>query len=207
MHILLADHHPIFRRGIKCMMKDHKKFQFKSKIDDGKNLISGILEHNPDLLILELDLPNSNGMSSLREIRSIFPELKVLVVSSHPEEIYAVSSVNAGANGYISKTRPVKEIREAFIKVSQGDTFLSEDIKKQIKYRQNGSILKFKKLSIRELEVLSLLSSGKRNKDIAQQLSINEKTVSTYKTRLLKKLNIDNIADLIHQSRLLHITN
>jgi DNA-binding NarL/FixJ family response regulator len=170
-------------------------------------LISGILEHNPDLLILELDLPNSNGMGSLREIRSIFPELKVLVVSSHPEEIYAVSSVNAGANGYISKTRPVKEIREAFIKVSQGDTFLSEDIKKQIKYRQNGSILKFKKLSIRELEVLSLLSSGKRNKDIAQQLSINEKTVSTYKTRLLKKLNIDNIADLIHQSRLLHITN
>jgi DNA-binding NarL/FixJ family response regulator len=207
MHILLADHHPIFRRGIKCMMKDHKKFQFKSKIDDGKKLISGILEHNPDLLILELDLPNSNGMGSLREIRSIFPELKVLVVSSHPEEIYAVSSVNAGANGYISKTRPVKEIREAFIKVSQGDTFLSEDIKKQIKYRQNGSILKFKKLSIRELEVLSLLSSGKRNKDIAQQLSINEKTVSTYKTRLLKKLNIDNIADLIHQSRLLHITN
>jgi DNA-binding NarL/FixJ family response regulator len=207
MHILLADHHPIFRRGIKCMMKDHKKFQFKSKIDDGKKLISGILEHNPDLLILELDLPNSNGMGSLREIRSIFPELKVLVVSSHPEEIYAVSSVNAGANGYISKTRSVKEIREAFIKVSQGDTFLSEDIKKQIKYRQNGSILKFKKLSIRELEVLSLLSSGKRNKDIAQQLSINEKTVSTYKTRLLKKLNIDNIADLIHQSRLLHITN
>jgi DNA-binding NarL/FixJ family response regulator len=207
MHILLADHHPIFRRGIKCMMKDHKKFQFKSKIDDGKKLISGILEHNPDLLILELDLPNSNGMGSLREIRSIFPELKVLVVSSHPEEIYAVSSLNAGANGYISKTRSVKEIRQALIKVSKGDTFLSEDIKEQVNYKQNGSISKFKKLSIRELEVLSLLSKGKRNKDIAKQLSINEKTVSTYKTRLLKKLKVDNIADLIHQSRLLHMTN
>jgi DNA-binding NarL/FixJ family response regulator len=207
MHILLADHHPIFRRGIKCMMKDHKKFQFKSKIDDGKKLISGILEHNPDLLILELDLPNSNGMGSLREIRSIFPELKVLVVSSHPEEIYAVSSLNAGANGYISKTRSVKEIRQALIKVSKGDTFLSEDIKEQVNYKQNGSISKFKKLSIRELEVLSLLSKGKRNKDIAKQLSINEKTVSTYKTRLVKKLKVDNIADLIHQSRLLHMTN
>jgi DNA-binding NarL/FixJ family response regulator len=146
-------------------------------------------------------------MGSLREIRSIFPELKVLVVSSHPEEIYAVSSVNAGANGYISKTRSVKEIRQALIKVSKGDTFLSEDIKEQVNYKQNGSISKFKKLSIRELEVLSLLSKGKRNKDIAKQLSINEKTVSTYKTRLLKKLKVDNIADLIHQSRLLHMTN
>jgi DNA-binding NarL/FixJ family response regulator len=188
-------------------MKDHKNFQFKSKVDDGEKLISSIVEHQPNLLIFELDLPNSHGVSTLRDIRSKFPELNVLVVSSHPEEIYAISAVNAGANGYISKTRPVKEIREALIKVSQGETFLSQDIKERIKYKQNGSVLKFKKLSIREVEVLSLLSKGQRNKEIAQQLSINEKTVSTYKTRLLRKLNVDNIADLIHQSRLLHITN
>jgi DNA-binding NarL/FixJ family response regulator len=207
MHILLADHHPVFRRGLKCMMKDHKEFLFKSKVDDGEKLISRILKYKPDLLILELDLPNSNGVASLREIRSLFPELKVLVVSYHPEEIYAVSSLKAGANGYISKTRSVKEIRQAIITVSKGGNFLSDDIKEQVNYRKNGAILKFKKLSIREIEVLNLLSKGKRNKEIAQHLSINEKTVSTYKTRLLRKLNVDNIADLIHQSRLLQITS
>jgi DNA-binding NarL/FixJ family response regulator len=128
-------------------------------------------------------------------------------VSYHPEEIYAVSSLKAGANGYISKTRSAKEIRQAIITVSKGGNFLSEDIKEQVSYIQNGTILKFKKLSVREIEVLNLLSKGKRNKEIAQHLSINEKTVSTYKTRLLRKLNVDNIADLIHQSRLLQITS
>lgn len=207
MDILLADHHPIFNKGLKAMMKDHKDFHFIGKIDDGKDLISGITKYDPDVLILEVDLPNSNGVGSLREIRSHFPDIKILVVSCHPEEIYAISSVKAGANGYIAKTRSVKEIRKSLLTVASGETFLSEDIKNQLNNKQTGNILKFKKLSTREIEVLNLLSRGKRNKEIAQQLSINEKTVSTYKTRLLKKLNVDNIADLIHQSRLLQITN
>ncbi|MEO9954020.1 response regulator transcription factor [Nonlabens sp.] len=207
MDILLADHHPIFNKGLKAMMKDYKDFQFVGKIDDGKDLISGITKHDPDVLILEVDLPNSNGVGSLREIRSHFPDIKILVVSCHPEEIYAISSVKAGANGYIAKTRSVKEIRKSLLTVASGETFLSEDIKHQLNNKQTSNILKFKKLSTREIEVLNLLSRGKRNKEIAQQLSINEKTVSTYKTRLLKKLNVDNIADLIHQSRLLQITS
>lgn len=207
MDILLADHHPIFRKGLKCMMKDHKEFQFKGKIDDGIHLISNISKFKPEILILEVDLPNSNGVGSLREIKSHFPDLKVLVVSYHPEEIYALSSIKAGANGYISKTRSVKEIRTALLCISQGETFLSDNIKAQLEDKKNGNTLKFKKLSTREIEVLNLLSRGKRNKEIAIQLSINEKTVSTYKTRLLKKLNADNIADLIHQSRLLQITS
>ncbi|WP_298951792.1 response regulator transcription factor [uncultured Nonlabens sp.] len=207
MDILLADHHPIFKKGLKAMMKDYKDFHFVGKIDDGKDLIAGLKKHDPDMLILEVDLPNSNGVGSLREIRSHFPDIKILVVSCHPEEIYAISSVKAGANGYIAKTRSIKEIRKSLLAVASGETFLSEDIKNQLNNKQTSNILKFKKLSTREIEVLNLLSRGKRNKEIAQQLSINEKTVSTYKTRLLKKLNVDNIADLIHQSRLLQITN
>ncbi|WP_124980295.1 response regulator [Nonlabens xiamenensis] len=207
MDILLADHHPVFRRGLKCMMKDNQAFEFKGKVEDGKDLISGIAKYQPDVLVLEVDLPNSDGVGSLRRIRQEFPDLKVLVVSCHPEEIYAVSSVKAGANGYIAKTRTIKEVKKALLKVSEGGTFLSENIKDQMNDNQSGNILKFKKLSTREIEVLNLLSRGKRNKEIAQQLSINEKTVSTYKTRLLKKLNVDNIADLIHQSRLLQLSS
>jgi DNA-binding NarL/FixJ family response regulator len=208
MKILLADHHPVFRRGLKCMMKGDKKFNFKGKVQDGNDLIPQIEKNQPDVLILEVDLPNSNGVGTLRELRQHFPDLKVLVVSCHPEEIYAKSSVKAGADGFIAKTRTVKEIKEALLTVAKGKKFLSENIRNQVGSESNSKqALKFKTLSTREIEVLNLLSRGKRNKEIAQDLSINEKTVSTYKTRLLKKLNVDNIADLIHQSRLLQITS
>lgn len=207
MNILVADHHPVFRRGLKCMMKEDKEYNFKGKIDDGAQLITSITNLKPDILILEVDLPNSNGIGSLREIRTNFPDLKILVVSCHPEEIYAVSAVKAGANGYISKTRPVKEVKKALKTIHNGETFLSDNIKEQLESKSSNKILKFKKLSTREIEVLNLLSRGKRNKEIARHLSINEKTVSTYKTRLLKKLKVDNIADLIHQSRLLQIAS
>ncbi|WP_194850984.1 response regulator [Nonlabens antarcticus] len=208
MKILLADHHPVFRRGLKCMLKGDKKFNFKGKVEDGRFLIQEIQKHQPDVLILEIDLPNSNGVGTLRQLRNNFPDLKVLVVSCHPEEIYAISSIKAGADGFIAKTRSVKEITAALLTVCNNETFLSENIKKRESTdARKSEILKFKTLSTREIEVLNLLSRGKRNKEIAQDLAINEKTVSTYKTRLLKKLNVDNIAELIHQSRLLQITS
>ncbi|AGC75944.1 DNA-binding response regulator, LuxR family [Nonlabens dokdonensis DSW-6] len=188
-------------------MKEDKEYNFKGKIDDGSQLVTSITNLKPDILILEVDLPNSNGIGSLREIRTNFPDLKILVVSCHPEEIYAVSALKAGANGYISKTRPVKEVKKALKSIHNGETFLSDNIKEQLESKSSNKILKFKKLSTREIEVLNLLSRGKRNKEIARHLSINEKTVSTYKTRLLKKLKVDNIADLIHQSRLLQIAS
>ncbi len=208
MRILLADHHPVFRKGLKSMLKGDKNFQFNGKVEDGRFLISEIQKQKPDVLVLEIDLPNANGVGALRQIRNHFPDLKILVVSCHPEEIYAISSVKAGANGFIAKTRTVKDVKEALLTVAKGDNYLSENVKnRRSNDAKSSEILKFKTLSTREIEVLNLLSRGKRNKEIAQDLSINEKTVSTYKTRLLKKLNVDNIAELIQQSRLLQISN
>ncbi|ARN78736.1 DNA-binding response regulator [Nonlabens spongiae] len=207
MKVLLADHHPIFRLGLKCMVKNEEEFQFVGYVDNGANLEQKIAEYQPDIVILEIDLPRANGVGSLRKIKNNFPELKTLVVSCHPEEIYALSAVKAGAHGYIAKTRSVEDIREALLTVSKGGTFLSSNITGLLDNNEHKSdVLKFKKLSTREIEVLNLLARGKRNKEIAQALSINEKTVSTYKTRLLKKLNVDNIADLIHQSRLMQLS-
>ena len=206
MKVLLADHHPVFRLGLECMMEEDD-FEFTGYVDNGSQLEQRISENQPDILILEIDLPRANGVGSLRKIKNNFPDLKTLVVSCHPEEIYAISSIKAGAQGYIAKTRNVEEIREALLTVSKGGTFLSSNIKGLLDDKERKSdVLKFKKLSTREIEVLNLLARGKRNKEIAQALSINEKTVSTYKTRLLKKLNVDNIADLIHQSRLMQLS-
>ncbi|MDP5078793.1 MAG: response regulator transcription factor, partial [Nonlabens sp.] len=116
-------------------------------------------------------------------------------------------AIKAGAQGYVAKTQSVAIIKQALLTVVDGGIFLSEGISDQSNINlKRADVLRFKKLSTREIEVLNLLSRGKRNKEISQDLNINEKTVSTYKTRLLKKLDVDNIADLIHQSRLLQLT-
>lgn len=207
MKILLADHHPVFRLGLKAMMEKNPEFDFKGKVKNGADLVAGIDKYTPDIIILELDLPNSNGVAILRTIKNHAPHIKILVVSCHPEEIYALSSLKAGANGYVAKTQSVNIIKKALLTVASGKTYLSDEIGDGIKTnKRSADILRFKKLSTREIEVLNLLSRGKRNKEISHDLNINEKTVSTYKTRLLKKLNVDNIADLIHQSRLLQLT-
>jgi DNA-binding NarL/FixJ family response regulator len=207
MDILVADHHPVFRKGLKCMMKNYREFNFVGYVDDGSKLLEKVETHSPDILILEIDLPNCKGVSELRTLRERFPRVKVLVVSCHPEQMYAISSVRAGAKGYISKIRKAKEIRNALITVSEGKQYVAEELRSSLngQLKEHNRILKFKKLSTREIEVLNLLSRGQRNKEIAQTLNINEKTVSTYKTRLLKKLNVDNIADLITHSRLLQL--
>lgn len=207
INVLLADHHPLYRKGIECLMNDNKRFTIVGAIENGNNLLHNINTLQPDLLVLEIDLPHCNGVGVLRDIKELHPNLFTLVLSSHPEEIYALSAVKAGANGYICKTRKAIEIQNAIIAVSSGETYISQNVKELHEKRKgnskNGS---FKKLSTREIEVLNLLSRGRRNKEISQVLNINEKTVSTYKTRLLKKLNVTNLADLINQARLLQIT-
>ena len=206
--VLIADHHPITRKGLKTLLKPDDNFEVVGKVNDGKDLEKSIRKNDPDILILEIDLPNTNGILILRSLKENFPELRILVVSCHPEEMYALSSVKAGATGYISKTASMKEIMQAITRVAKGQVYINNDITQKIAtatLNNSSLVLQYKKLSTREIEVLNLLASGKRNKEIAEALDINEKTVSTYKTRLLKKLRVGNIAELIHQSRLLQL--
>jgi len=154
---------------------------------------------------MEIDMPQVNGITVLRTIKAEFPALKILIYSCHPEEIYALRSIKSGASAYISKTASVKLLKKALKKVAKGGIFLNDELTTTFTSRNVGessALNRYKKLSSREIEVLNLLSNGKRNKDIANALEINEKTVSTYKTRLLKKLKVDNLADLINQSRM-----
>ncbi|HBR53585.1 MAG TPA: response regulator transcription factor [Flavobacteriaceae bacterium] len=203
--IFIADHHPVTRKGISCMLKKNENFSIVGKASTGEELYSGLQEETPDILIMEIDMPNINGINALRSIKTEFPQVRVLIFSTHPEEIYALRSIKSGAAGYVPKTASTKVFLGALKKIAKGGIFLNEELTSTFTSRNVGessAISRYKKLSSREIEVLNLLSSGKRNKDIANALDINEKTVSTYKTRLLKKLKVDNLADLIHQSRM-----
>ncbi|NJW54104.1 response regulator transcription factor [Salinimicrobium oceani] len=206
--ILIADHHPITRMGISSLLEKEGVYEVVGKVTNGKDLFRSLKSKNPDVLILEIDLPEINGITALRTIKSENPGTKILILSCHPEEMYALNAIKAGAAAYLSKTASTEILSEAVHQVARGGIYLNKEISEKINSgttRSNNLVSRYKKLSTREIEVLNLLSTGKRNKDIAEALDINEKTVSTYKTRLLKKLRVDNLADLINQSRLLQI--
>ncbi|MGV6827996.1 MAG: response regulator [Flavobacteriales bacterium] len=203
--ILLADHHPITLKGIECILKKKEQYNIVGKAYNGDEINQKLLELQPDILIMEIDMPQIGGINALRRIKEDYPNTRILIYSTHPEEIYALRSIKTGAAGYVPKTASSKVLSRAIKKIAKGGIFLNEELTSTFTSRNVGetsTLNRYKKLSSREIEVLNLLSRGKRNKEIAETLHINEKTVSTYKTRLLKKLKVDNLADLINQSRM-----
>lgn len=200
--VLVVDHHPIIRTGLKLLYSNDPDIEVVGTIGSGIEIFEFIRRYPVDVIISEIDLPELNGITALRAIKKEHKNLKVIMFSHHPEEIYAISTIKAGASGYLSKSIDTATIKEAIMKVAQGGVYLSEHMAKHLKFddARNKRSKLYKRLSTREVEVLKLLSSGKKNKEIAQELEINEKTVSTYKARLFKKLNVTNLVDLIHQA-------
>ncbi len=205
--VLVVDHHPIVRKGIVKLFESSPEIDVVGEADNGKELFNFINSYAVDVVISEIDLPQLNGITALRSLKKEHHDIKVIIFSSHPEEIYAVSTIKAGAAGYLHKTAGTDVLREAILKVYRGGIYISNNLAQRLAFDENGSKSSklYKKLSTREVEVLRLLSSGKKNKEIAIELEINEKTVSTYKARLLKKLNVTNLVDLINQARHLEL--
>ena len=203
IHILIVDSHPIVRKGLELFLNSKADFKVIGSLGSGIEIFEFVRRHKVDVIISEVDLPELNGITALRAIKKENKSVNVLMFSHQPEEIYAISTIKAGASGYLNKEADVEEIETAIRKISAGEISLSEKMDKHFRYedtRKSRSRM-FKKLSTREIEVLKLLSIGRKNKEIAQELDINEKTVSTYKARLFKKLNVTNIVDLIHQAK------
>ena len=204
--VLIADHHPITRKGITSILNSEGNYEVISTLSDGNDLLKVLTKTEVDILILEIDIPNLNSITAIKAIKREFPHVKILVLSCHPEEMYALSAIKYGAAGYVSKTASIQRILDAINQIQRGGIYLNESLSKRLISDGNttqGLAYKYMKLSSREIEVLNLLSNGKRNKEIAASLNINEKTVSTYKMRLLKKLEAQNVAELIKHARLL----
>lgn len=207
--VLIADHHPIIQEGLMHVLA-FDDYEIVDTVADGNDLFESIEDTSPALIILEIDLPNLSGISTIKKLKKNFPGLRILVFSCHPEEMYALSAIKAGAQGYVDKTSDIDTVRNAIEQVRRGGIYINEKLVEMLSQAENSGrnlAYKYKKLSAREIEVLNMLSAGKRNKDIAENLSINEKTVSTYKTRLLKKLDAGSLAELIQQARLLQTSD
>ena len=202
-NILLVDSHPVVREGLKQTLSKNKDYRVVGDIGSGVEIFEFIRKNNVDFIISEIDLPELNGITALRAIKKEHKSIKILMFSHQPEEIYAISTLKAGASGYLSKSSQPDEILKATDTIVKGNVYLSEKMDKHYKYNDTSKSRTqlFKRLSTREVEVLKLLSIGKKNKHIASELKINEKTVSTYKARLFKKLNVNNVIDLVHQAK------
>ncbi|NQX85018.1 MAG: response regulator transcription factor [Flavobacteriaceae bacterium] len=205
--VLVADHHPIIRTGLKMLFESSPNVQVIGSVTTGRELFDFIGKNEVDVVLSEIDLPELNGITALRTLKKEYNDVNVIMFSTHPEEIYAVSTIKAGASGYLSKTVGTDTIIAAITKVANGGIYISNELAQRLAFDERGNKPSklYKKLSMREVEVLKLLSSGRRNKEIAQELDINEKTVSTYKARLMKKLNVTNLVDLINQARHLEL--
>jgi DNA-binding NarL/FixJ family response regulator len=205
--VLIADNHPIIRMGVKHVLDSASGFQVLDAVSTTAELFEKLEKVTPDVVMLEMDIPDVNGIAALRKIKKEYPDVKVLMYSGQSEDVYALSTIRAGAFGYLSKASEIDYIISAVKKVSEGNMFITNELAQRLAFDEGTQKPRrfFRKLSTREVEVLKLLASGKRNKDVAIGLNLNEKTVSTYKARLMKKLNVDNMVDLLQQAKALEL--
>jgi RNA polymerase sigma factor (sigma-70 family) len=206
--IVIIDKHPIIRVAFDLFFKEDPNITLVKTLQNASDAFDYLASNEVDVVITEIDLADLNGITALRAIKKSYENTQVIIFSSQPEEVYAISTLKAGASGYINKGADLNIVKDAILKVNRGETYLSDSIAKHLIYDDTRNLLssKFKKLSSREIEVLKLLSQGRKNKEIASELEISEKTVSTYKTRLYKKMEVTNLVDLIHQTEHLQLT-
>lgn len=207
INLCVADNFPVVHFGMKAYFKDHPEINIVSNVGNFFMVPDALRNKEIDVLIIDLEL---EGLKSIYELKSIiknFPKTKVIVFSSLSEQIYAPNAIKAGCAGYVHKTSKLENLGIAIVKVNQGQIILNDEIKKSLALiaKQNKSERLYRKLSNREIEVLRFLSDGKKNNEIAKILALNEKTISTYKLRLLTKLNVTNLVDLVNKAKTLEI--
>ena len=205
--VCLADNYPVVHFGVKSYFKDHSDISIVSNVGNFSMITEALKNKEIEILVMDLEL---DGLASIYEVKAIIrenPNTKIIIFSSLPEQIYAPNAVKSGCSAYVHKTAKLEYLGQTIVKVSNGIVVMSDTVKKNLALiaKQNKSDRLYRKLSNREIEVLRYLSDGKKNNEISKILDLNEKTISTYKLRLLTKLNVTNLVDLVNKAKTLDI--
>lgn len=198
--VLIADDHTIVREGLKQILADTQDISVTGEASSGKEVLKKVARGKYDLILLDISLPGMSGLDVLKQIRLLKPNLPVLILSMYPEEQYAVRSLRAGASGYLTKESAPEELIRAIHRVATGRKYITESLAEKIVVDWNKDKAKalHETLSDREYQVFCLIASGKTVKEIANLLSLSIKTVSTHRSRILKKMQMKNSAQLTH---------
>lgn len=198
--IFIADDHAIVREGLKQIVAETTDMAVTDEADTGHEVLEKVSENDYDVLVLDITMPGLNGLDALKQLRTQRPDLPVLVLSIHPEEQYAVRVLKAGASGYLTKESAPDELISAIRKVSMGGKYVTPSLAEKLASDlvADGKKPLHETLSDREYQVLCMIASGKTVTEIAEELFLSEKTISTYRSRILEKMKMKTNAELIH---------
>jgi DNA-binding NarL/FixJ family response regulator len=200
IRVFFTEDHAIVREGLKQILADTKDIVVAGEASDGDEALAKIKTGDYDIIVMDISMPGRSGLEIMKEIKEIKPALPVLILSMYPEDVYAIRSFRAGASGYLSKESAPTELITAIRKVAAGGKYVSAVLAERLVVNlgdDSGKPL-HEKLSEREYQILCMIASGKTGKQIAAELSLSAKTVSTYRTRILEKMDLKNNSELTH---------
>jgi len=201
IHVLIADDHAIVRQGLKQILSETEDLVVAGEADDGAEALQLARQQEWNVFLLDVSMPNRNGIDTLKQLKKEFPKLPVLILSMHPEEQYAVRALKAGASGYLTKQSAPEQLVTAIRQVAGGRKYVSPTVAMQladaIANDTDSEQPPHELLSDREYEVLKLIAAGKTLTQIAEELNLAVATISTFRARILTKLGLSSTAELI----------
>jgi DNA-binding NarL/FixJ family response regulator len=202
LNIVLADDHTILREGLRALLAADSNFEIVGEARDGREAVRCVEKLGPDLILMDLSMPRMSGMDAIREIKRRYPDTKIIALTVHKTEEYLLTTLQAGADGFVLKDATHDELLLAIKNVMSGKSYLSPGVSEKViegylKGKEGSSALgSWDSLSQREREVLKLIAEGYKNKEIAEDLCISLKTVEKHRANLMKKLDLHNAAAL-----------
>ena len=203
IRVLVADDHAIIREGLRVMLGNQSDMEVVGIAANGREAIQLVDEHKPDVAVIDISMPELNGIEAIQQILPRHPQMKVVVLSIHGTKPYVYRALKAGAKGYLMKETAGLEVVDAVRAVYHGQRYLSQSIadllttESSYKLESSIEVNPLGVLSMREREILQLVAEGKTSQEIAERLSISPKTVDTYRSRLMHKIRVEDMAGLV----------
>ena len=203
IRIVLADDHKLMRSGLRVLLEQQQDFAVVGEASDGREAVSLVSSQKPDVLVMDIGMPNLNGIEAAAQITQNHPEISIVMLSMHSDESYVLRALKAGAKGYLLKDSAETDLIRAVHSVAEGKSFFSPAVSKVLlddyvrKLKRSGTEDPYDLLTPREREVLQLVAEGKSNKDVAQLLNLSVYTVETHRSNIMEKLNLHGVPELI----------